>query len=162
MTSDRIELRDGIIAYLDEGEVYSCNVHWLGREIKIRLYSSEDTVEAVIETIKKAFDSFWDNRDNYLKMFQSDIIDTLLPFFSENKSPDKYLPYPNITEDDFYADYWLSEVYIGTGDLGNDMQVTFSSENGEDMLCVHRDLDNGTILDFFDGGNVIYPDAMGL
>ena len=161
--AERIELCDGIIAYPeDEGDVYSCKTPWLGREIKIRLYSSEETVDDMIETIKKAYESFLANRDKYLKMCQSDIVDKLLPFLSENESSCEYLPYPELSEDDFYADYWLSEVYIATGDLGNEMQFTFSSENEEDMLCVHRDLDNDTILDFFDGGNVIYPDDMGI
>lgn len=160
---DRIELCEGIIAYPeDEGDVYSCKIPWLGREIEIRLYSSEETVDAVIETIKQAYESFMANKDNYLKMCQSDIVDKLLPFLSENESPCEYMPYPKITEDDFYADYWLSEVYIATGDLGNDMQFTFSSENGVDTLCVHRDLDEGKILDFFDGCNVLYPEDMGL
>ena len=160
--ADRIELCDGTIAYLDEDGVYSCKISWLGREIKIRLYSCEGNDETEIETIKKSYERFFSNRNDYLKMCQSDIVDTLLPFLSNNESPNEYLPYPDIAVDDFYADYWLSEVYIETGDLGNEMQVTFSKENDEDILCVHRDLDNGKIIDFYDGGNLINAEDMGL
>ena len=156
--TDRIELCDGIIAYIGEGDVYNCKVPWLGRRINVRLYSSDEEEDTIIESIKKAFEDFWTDKDNILKKFQNDIIEKYIPYATMHKDS----VYLLLTEDDFYADYWLSEIYIGTGEFGNDMQISFCTENDENEISVHRDLDTDTILDIFNGYEEIYPEDMDL
>lgn len=158
MANDRIEISSGIVAYIDEGGVYNCKVPWLGREIKVRLYSSNENEDDIIESIKKAFDDFWTNKDIILKKFQNDIIEKYIPYAAAHEDSVSLL----LTEDDFYADYWLSEIYIGTGEFDDDMQITFCSENEENEISVHRDLETDTISEFFNGYEEIYPEDMDL
>jgi len=153
-----LELCDGYVAFHDyERDTYVCNVDWLGRSIKVEIYSTELESGNQIETIKKAFKSFLANKKDYLKTCQNDIVEKLLPYAANNNDPDL-----NITEDDFYAEYILSEVYIMTGDLGDEIQMSFITENGEDIISVHRDLESNTIMDFFDGYKEIYPEDVGM
>ena len=162
MINERIELCDGNVAFYDEDDgLYVCRLAWLGREIRVRLYSDEGSAEAEVEAIKKAFEKFYINKKDFLSTCQNDIVEKLLPYMAETYSPTAFLSVPPISEDDFYADYSLSEVYIGTLDGDKDIQLTFSAEN-DDILCVRRDLDNGNILEFFDGLKSIYPDEMDL
>ena len=162
MIYERIELCDGNVAFYDEGErLYICRLAWLGRKIKVRLYSDEGSAEAEVEAIKKAFETFYVNKMDYLSMCQNDIVEKLLPYIAENYSPTDFLSVSPISEDDFYADYSLSEVYIGTFEGTNDIQLTFSTENEEDIICVHRDMNSGSIIEFFDGLKDIYPEDMG-
>lgn len=152
---NRIELYDGIFANQGEGETFICYVAWLGREIEVKLYSCEESFDAQIETIKKAFENFMNNKSDYLKMCQNDIIEKLLPYEEADEAAEL-----RISEDDFYADYSLSEVYIMTGEGDNEIQLTFSTDNGKDIICVHRDLNSGSIMGFFDGYKDIYPEDM--
>ena len=162
MINERIELCDGNVAFYDEDEdLYVCRLAWLGREIKVRLYSDEGSTEAEIEAIKKAFEKFYTNKKDFLSTCQNDIVEKLLPYMAETYSPSNFLSAPPISEDDFYADYSLSEVYISTLEGEKDIQLTFSAENG-DIICVRRDLDNGNILEFFNGLVNIDPEDMGL
>ena len=163
MINERIELCDGNVAFYDEEErLYICRLAWLGREIRVRLYSDEDSAEADVEAIKKAFENFYANKKDYLSTCQNDVVEKLLPYIAENYSPDDFLSVPAISEDDFYTDYSLSEVYIGTCEGERDIQLTFSTENEEDIICVHRDMDSGNIIEFFDGLNNVYPEDLGL
>ena len=155
-SNNRIELSDGIYAYCGEGETYICNVAWLGRDIEVSLYSCEEDFDAQIETIKKAFENFMTNKSDYLKMCQNDILEKLLPYEENDVEADL-----KISADDFYADYSLSGVYVMTGEGYNEIQLTFSNEN-DDVICVHRDLDSGNIMEFFDGYREVYPEDMGL
>lgn len=156
--TEKIELCNGIIAYIGEGDVYECKVPWLGREIKVRLYSSDEEEDAIIESIKKVFEDYWNDKDNILKKFQNDIIEKYIPYVAAHEDS----VYLKLTEDDFFADYWLSEIYIGTGEFDNDMQFSFCTENDESEISVHRDMETDTILEFFNGYEEIYPDDMGL
>lgn len=156
--TDRIELCNGIIAYIGEGNVYECKVPWLGREIKVRLYSGDKEEDTIIESIKKVFEDFWNDKDNILKKFQNDITEKYIPYATAHEDS----VYLKLTEDDFFADYWLSEIYIGTGEFDDDMQLSFCTENDENEISVHRDMETDTILEFFNGYEEIYPDDMGL
>ena len=160
MANDRIELTNGFVAYLGEGEVYSCKVPWLGREIKVGIYSTDEDSETSVESIKKAFENFWADKNSILKVAQNDIVEKYIPYVAEHKNPDAMFPYLKISEDDFYADYWLTEIYMVTGEYGSEMQITFESEDGENSISVHRDLDSGSIIEFFDGLNEIYSEDM--
>lgn len=155
---NKLELCDGMVAFYDrEHDSYICNVKWLGREIEVMIYSCEASIEARIETTKKAFENFIANKNDYLKMCQDDVINKLIPY--EDNKEDAEL---KISVDDFYADYSLSDVYLMTGDGYEEMQLTFRSENDGDVICVHRDLDSGNIMEFFDGYREVYPEDMGL
>ncbi len=162
MFDERIELCDGNVAFYDEEErLYICHLAWLGREIRVRLYSDEGSADADVKAIKKAFETFYVNKKDYLSRCQNDIVEKLLPYMAEHYSPTDYLSVPPITEDDFYADYSLSEVYIGTLEGDKDIQLTFSAENG-DIICIRRDMDSGSIFEFYDGLKEIYPEDLGL
>ena len=157
-SKNSLELSDGYAAFHDhKRDTYVCNVDWLGRSIKVEIYSTELELENKIETVKEAFESFMTNKNDYLKTCQNDIVEKLLPYAAKNNDPDL-----DITEDDFYAEYSLSEVYIVTGELGHEIQMSFITESGEDIICVHRDLESNTIIEFFDGYKEIYPEDMGV
>ncbi len=153
-----LELSNGYVAFHDyERDTYVCNIEWLGRSVKVEIYSDELETEKQIETVKKAFENFMVNKNDYLKTCQNDIVEKLLPYASKKNDPDL-----NITEDDFYTEYSLSEVYIITGEYENEIQVSFITESGEDIISVHRDLESNSIIEFFDGYKEIYPEDMGI
>ncbi len=162
---DRIELGDGIIAILGENDIFSCIIAWLGREITVELYACEVDSNEGVESIKRAFDKFWNNKSVFLKQYQNDIIEKLLPYIAENESPASFLPYPKVTEEDFYADYWLSNIYIMTNEGFDEMQFFFNKTDGseeDNCLSVNRYLDNGDIVSFTAGLNDIYPSDLGI
>lgn len=153
-----LELGNGYVAFHDyERDTYVCNIEWLGRSVKVEIYSDELETEKQIETVKKAFENFMVNKNDYLKTCQNDIVEKLLPYALKKNDPDL-----NISEDDFYAEYSLSEVYIITGEYENEIQVSFITESGEDIISVHRDLESNSIIEFFDGYKEIYPEDMGI
>jgi len=157
-SKNSLELSDGYVAFHDhKRDTYVCNVDWLGRLIKVEIYSTELELENQIDTVKEAFESFMANKNEHLKTCQNDIVEKLLPYEAKNNDPDL-----NINEDDFYAEYSLSEVYIVTGELGHEIQMSFITESGEDIISVHRDLESNTVIEFFDGYKEIYPEDMGL
>lgn len=155
MVRRTIELINGFKAtFNEEQNVYELKVPWLGREIDIWLSSGYYEDAAEMDCLAKAFERFWNEKQDLLRMAQDDIKDKLIPYISEHESPMKFLPYPKVTRDDFDAEYWLTSVYIvAMTDTYNDVQFNFNKfddENHYEELSVNRDVYSGYIS--FDAG----------
>ena len=154
MIRNTIELNDGFKATFDaEQNVYKLKVPWLGREIEIWLSAGDYEDEEELDCLTRAFERFWTEKKELLRMAQDDIRDELIPYISEHESTIKFLPYPEVTRDDFDAEYWLMSVYIiAMSDSDNDVKFNFNKEdeNPGKELSVTRGMESGYIS--FDAG----------
>ena len=157
-TLDWINVRS--IVSQDDRRMYKAKLH--AGEVEVMIYADAETIEGSKDSVKKAFDDFMKNKNDYLKMCQNDVVDKLLPYIKANNTVENRVSDIEISEEDFYADYSLSDVYIIACEYMNEIQITFKSDNGKDEISVHRDLESDCIIDFYDGINVFYSDDMGL
>lgn len=156
MFENRIDLCDGITAsFSSENNVYICFVPWLSRKIEIWLSAGDYDDPGEIDSLKCSFEKFWNDRTNYLTLCQNDIKDRLLPYIYEKKKSGKRPYYPDVSADDFDADYWLTSVYILSsfdGDLG-EIQMNFYKEGNEEnseSFFVSRDFDGVNVSFYVD------------
>lgn len=145
MSENRIALCNGFTAYFNEDEnAYLCQVPWLGREITVRL-SGCDYDDNEIADLKRVFERFWTDRDSLLKKSQVDIKKKLLPLIKEKKKTEKYCSFPDLSEDDFDADYWLTLVQIFPGPSGDEVHFFFNQYDDKEHyneIYIERELDS--------------------
>ena len=150
MVKSSVELCDGIVAkYNEERTMYEAKVKWLGRDIELWLSSDPSESEEELEFTVKTFERFWTEKEKYLMMGQVDIKEKLLPYIASHKSLTGIIPYPEVSSDDFDAEYWLTSIYIiALEGFYTDLQLNFNKEDdefGDGELSIKRDLDTGHI-----------------
>ncbi|MBR4994098.1 MAG: hypothetical protein IKY04_07585 [Lachnospiraceae bacterium] len=163
MFTEKIELCDGIVAiFNEERNVYICCAAWLGRDIEICLSAGDYDDESEMDNLKRTFEKFWNERADLLKASQNDIREKVIPYIASKRAAKKYSTFPDVSVDDFDADYWLTSVYVLSGfdeDFG-EIQMNFYKNANEDIFdCffVSRDLNNG-YLTFYVDGEIITDD----
>ena len=156
MINERIELCDGISAAFNyDNNVYICYVAWLGRDIEIWLSAGDYEDSAEIDSLRKSFEKFWTERSSFLTASQNDIKEKVIPYIANKRAADKHSTLPEVSVDDFDADYWLTSVYICSGfeeELG-EIQMNFYKDGDEDSyecFWVSRDLSNGDLTFYVD------------
>ena len=156
MNSNRLELCDGIVAsFNEEHNVFICYVPWLGRDIEIWLSAGDyDDVEE-LDNLKRTFEKFWNDKSSLLTESQNDIKEKVIPYIAKKRVTDKNSFLPDVSADDFDADYWLTSVYIVSGfedDLG-EVQMNFyknGDEDSDENFMVNRDLTSGYLTFYVD------------
>ena len=156
LNSNSLELCDGIVAsFSEEHNVFICYVSWLDRDIEIWLSAGDyDDVEE-IDNLKRTFEKFWNDKSSLLAESRNDIKEKVIPYIARKKVADKYSLLPDVSSDDFDADYCLTSVYIASGfedDLG-EVQMNFYKNGNEDSdanFMVNRDLTSGYLSFYVD------------
>ena len=156
MFNKRLELCEGIVATFNvEHNVYICYVPWLGRDIEIWLSAGDYDDDTEINSLKKTFEKVWIERNQFLATSQADIKEKLLPYIAKKNSSSKEHIYPNVTADDFDADYWLTSIYFIAGFEGGygEIQMNFykdANEDNFDCFYISRDLETGYLTFYVD------------
>ena len=156
MYNERIELCNGISAVFNyEKDVYICRLAWLGRDIEVWLSSGDYEDEPEIENLKLTFEKFWNEKGSLLTASQNDIREKVIPYIHRERATNKYSVFPDVSADDFDADYWLTSVFICSGfeeDLG-EVQLNFYKDCDEDSgesFFVSHDLSSGNVTFYVD------------
>lgn len=148
MFRNSLDLCNGFVAsFNEERNVYICYVHWLGRDIEIWLSAGDYEDDIEVSSLVKTFEKFWNEKGQLLTACQNDIKERVIPYVARKNASSKVTWYPEVTADDFDADYWLTSVYVLCeidGGIG-EIQMNFYKDGDEDndSFFVSRDLESG-------------------
>ncbi|MCQ2502936.1 MAG: hypothetical protein MJ084_04255 [Saccharofermentans sp.] len=155
MFNQRLDLCDGIVAsFNEEQNVFICYVHWLGRDIEIWLSAGDYNDDIEINSLVKTFEKFWNEKSQLLKASQNDVKEKIIPYVVKKNASSKTPWYPEVTVDDFDAEFWLTSVYVlceVDGGIG-EIQMNFyrNGDEDNDSFFVSRDLESGFLSFYVD------------
>ncbi|MBR5973562.1 MAG: hypothetical protein IK020_00090 [Clostridiales bacterium] len=165
MFNNRTELCDNLVGYFnEERNMYEVQVPWLGRKVVFWLSSGDYDDDHEMDCLKKAFETVYNRRDDFLTMAKTNIREKLLPYIASHEPSDSFLPYPKVSVDDFDADYWLTDVYVlGDSCDMDEVQFNFNPEDDEERfseISALISLHSGRI-DYFVGYVLVNEDSIG-
>ena len=147
MSIKKIELCNGAIASFDEDKnIYLGYIPWNDDYIEVEL-SSDEYNENKIEGLKRAFETFWNERERFVEEGKRDIKEKLLPYTIKHNSLTEIKLYPDVSIDAFDADYQLTGIVI-LFTFYSEVQILFNKADDlerYDELNVMRDLESGYI-----------------
>lgn len=163
MFNNRIDLCDELTGFFDEDRnMYMVSIPWLGRKVVFWLSSSDYASEDDIAGLKKAFEVVYRDRDAMLAKGKKYIRERLLPYIASHESDNEYLSYPEVSVDDFDADYWLTDVYVMGGFGMDSVQFNFNPEDDDERyseISINMFLDDDDI-EYFAGLNQVADDVI--
>jgi len=152
MSTNKIDLCNDVTAYLTEdGHMFKCNISWLSRSIEVSLSSGDYGDEKVIEGMKRTFERFWTDKESYLDDAKSAIKARLLPYIATHDSRDPDVPYPEVSEEIFEAEYWLDSIMVVFDDDASFVQMNFDRNGGDkhyDEFCALVNIDREFVTFF--------------
>jgi hypothetical protein len=131
LSADSFELCNGTIASFDEDRnLYVCHFSWLDNDIEV-LFSSDEYANDNINGLKRLFEAFWTDRDNWVEFGKNAIKNKLLPYIAKQSSSVELSLYPVVSADMFDTKYHLTGITVIWTGCSDEVKLSFNNE--EDM-----------------------------